>query len=80
MKASEKLLKLEHHHLEVSKDLSNKVMVSYAGAWIDEGACATGACGRGADFESACEDYLNQISGKTLTFGVRADSEKVRIL
>lgn len=82
MKASDKLLKLEGHHLTVFKSADEgQVAVCYEDAWVKDGLFLRGEFGHGVNFEEACEDYLNIISGKTLVFDVfDGKREEVRVL
>lgn len=76
MKASDILLSLEFAYLEVSKDVGGRVMVDYRNCEVKEGCFLRSSPGRGQNFEEACEDYLNQIRGKTLVFNTYSDSRK----
>lgn len=67
MKASDRLLNLDRL-LEVGRDINGKVYVSYKDGYVKDYPCLIGAAGSGKTFEEACEDYLMQISGKTLVF------------
>lgn len=77
MKASERLLKLEWRRLEVWNFIdSEDVGVSYQDCEVKEGYALVGIFGRGKNFEEACEDYLRQITGKTLVFSASTKSRK----
>lgn len=67
-KSSDILLSLESRHLDVWKSVDSNVCVAYEHADVSDGMFLIGAFGRGHDFESACDDYLSQIRGKTLVF------------
>lgn len=76
MKASERLLKLDKH-LDVWKFAdSDDVGVSYERCDVKEYGALIGAFGRGKDFEEACENYIDKISGKTLVFDADTDYRK----
>lgn len=78
MKSSDVLLSLEHRNLEVGKDINNDVYVDYKDAYVKDGIAMVGVAGRGKDFETACDDYLRQIRGKTLYFA--KSKKEVQIL
>lgn len=81
MKASDRLLALENKRLMVFKDVSNNICVHYEDCDVKDGVALRGVCGRAATFEYACEDYLRQISGKTLVFNAFSDTrEEIRVL
>jgi hypothetical protein len=65
MKSSDILLSLGEP-LTVSRDINGKVCVHYDGGYIKDECFLIGTTGRGEDFESACDDYLAKIRGKTL--------------
>lgn len=79
MRASEKLLNLKHHHLEVFRS-NDKIGVCYQDADVLEYPCRKSEYGIGHDFEEACENYLNIISGKTLVFGYGKTRKELTIL
>lgn len=66
-KSSDVLFSLESCHLEVWK-VDGTVCVNYEHSEVKDGMFLRGVFGRGHDFESACDDYLSQIRGKTLVF------------
>jgi hypothetical protein len=72
MKSSEILLRLDGERLEVFQN-KHGVHVMYQGAEISDGCFLVGVYGTGTDFESACDDYLEQIRGKKLVFGACTD-------
>lgn len=83
MKASDLLLSLESGHLEVWRfqNQSGRIGVSYKNAEVKEGSFLRGTFGSGKTFDEACEDYLNQIRGKTLVFNAYSDMRReVKIL
>lgn len=65
MKASDRLMSL-NVRLEVFKDINDSVCVEYERSFVVGDGVEIGTVGRGSDFEVACEDYLNQITGKKL--------------
>ena len=67
VKSSDILLSLDSARLEVFKNKSG-VCVCYQDAEIQNGSFLIGAYGVGDDFETACNDYLSQIIGKSLVF------------
>lgn len=69
MKAYEILLSLDREHLNVCKISDDEIAVQYQDADVKEGYFLISQFGCGGDFESACEDYLSKIRGKTLVFG-----------
>ena len=80
MKSSELLLSLDGEHLEVFRNVRG-ICVEYKGAEVKEGMFLKDAYGVGEDFESACDDYIKQIRGKTLVFGACTNSRReVKIL
>ena len=79
MKAYERLLALENHHLEVFNN-SLGLCVLYQGGDILEYPCRKTEFGTGRNFEEACEDYLNKISGKRLVFGYGENREEITVL
>ena len=79
-KSSDILLSLQHHDLEVWK-VDDIVFVAYHKADIKDGIFLVSASGSGPDFESACDDYLSKIRGKTLVFRpFDGEREEVTIL
>lgn len=80
MNAEEILLSLEKS-LEVWKVPSGKIAVSYQNCDIKYGMFLRGDYGTGETFSDACEDYLNQLHGKTLVFNACSSArEEVRVL
>ena len=77
----EKLLNLENRMLKVGKNINGKIYVHYERCDVKDGCFLIGTYGTGVDFESACEDYLNKISGKTIVFNAESSNcEEVRVL
>ena len=75
MKASDRLLNLRHD-LIVSKSEDGTLCVDFEDCSIKDGMFLTSSCGRGATFEIACEDFMKNISGKTLVFDYSDGSRK----
>ena len=70
MTALERLLNTGYH-LEVFKwDTGREIGigVNFQNSEIKDGMFLVGEYGRGQTFEEACENYIRQISGKTLFF------------
>lgn len=81
MKASEKLLNLSGHMLSVGKNINGEVYVHYERCDIKDGCFLIGAYGTGDNFELACVDYLNKISGKTIVFNAESSNrEEIKVL
>lgn len=80
MKSSEILLALEHARLLVWTLSDNTYCVKYEWADVKDGIALLGTFGRGTDFESACEDYLSKIRGKTLVFNYFGKEKEVTVL
>lgn len=79
-KSSDILLSLQHRDLEVWK-VDDSICVSYHGANVKDGIFLVSTFGVGPDFESACDDYLDKIRGKTLVFNAFSkEREEVTIL
>lgn len=75
-KSSDILLSLNRdlHVWKVQQD--TVVCVAYERSEVKDGPVLVGTFGRGHDFESACDDYLAQIRGKTLVFDACTDHRK----
>lgn len=81
MTAQDILLSLEHEHLKVWKIPNGKIAVSYENCEIKADAFLISKFGVGNTFAEACEDYLNQIHGKTLVFNAFSQRRReIRIL
>ena len=76
MRASDRLLNLNIHYLVVFRDINDNICVHYENCEYKDGCVLVANSGRGRDFEEACEDYLRQISGKTLVFDACTDKRK----
>lgn len=80
MKSSEILLTLNHASLLIWTLSDNTYCVKYENSDIKDGDVLLGTFGRGTDFESACEDYLSKIRGKTLVFNYFGKQQEVTVL
>ena len=76
MRASDRLLNIEFHRLEVWRTSKNDVCVAFQRCEVKDGVVLSSVFGEGLTFEEACEDYLRQISGKTLVFDACTDKRK----
>lgn len=76
MKASDILLSLRPRNLSVGKDVNGNVYVEYEHSDVKDGSFLVGFVGRGPDFESACEEYLSYIRGKTIVFDAYTKERK----
>ena len=77
-KSSDRLMSLSNRNLIVGKNPYG-VYVEYENCYIKNGGLLEGRYGTGDTFESACDDYLKQISGKTLVFNPNT-SDRTEIL
>ena len=74
MKSSDRLLNLME--LRVDKDCNGRVLVNFPDTYIADGGAYCGLFGRGETFEEACDDYMEQISGKTLVVHPGCENRK----
>lgn len=79
MKASERLLNTEYA-LVVFKMVNGKIGVHFENCDVKDGCFLIGAFGRGNTFEEACENYLEQIQGKTLVFNAFGNRKEVVLI
>ena len=79
MKASERLLRTENY-LTVFKMVNGKIGVHFENCEVKDGCFLIGAFGRGNTFEEACENYLEQIQGKTLVFNIYGNRKEVVLI
>lgn len=80
MNAQEILFSLGER-LETWRRPDGDIIVCYQKCEVKEGMFLKGTYGTGKTFSSACEDYLNQLHGKTLIFNAYSGSRKeVRVL
>lgn len=78
MTAFERLLNTDYH-LDVfqwNNGRERGISVHFQDAEIKDGMFLVGTFGSGQTFEEACEDYIRQISGKTLVFHAYTDHRK----
>lgn len=78
MSAFERLINTGYH-LDVFKwenGTETGIGVSFDHAEVKKGTFLVGTFGSGQTFEEACEDYIRQISGKTLVFHEYTDHRK----
>jgi len=80
MSAIDKLLRLEDETLTVDKDIYGRICVHYTNAYVKSAGVLIGVCGRGQTIEEACQDYLDQISGKTLVIDAFGHRKEVIVL
>lgn len=78
-KASDILLSLNSHNLEVWKATGDVICVRYVDSYIKNGPILEGTFGRGGTFEGACHDYLTQIRGKTLVFNAYDEDGRTEV-
>ena len=79
MKASERLLNTENS-LVVFKMINGKIGVHFENCEVKDGCFLIGTFGRGNTFEEACENYLEQIQGKTLVFNTYGNRKEVVLI
>lgn len=75
MTAFERLLNTGYH-LDVfqwNNGVEKGIGVHFQDAEIKDGSFLVGEYGRGQTLEEACEDYIRQISGKTVVFHACTD-------
>ena len=78
MTAFERLINTRYH-LDVFKlenGAETGVGVSFDHAEVKKGTFLVGTFGSGTTLEEACEDYIHQISGKTIVFHAYTDNRK----
>lgn len=75
-----KLLSLDNHPLEVSKDIDGNICIGYKDGWIDDVYCFKGVVGRGKTLTEAANNYCKLISGKTIVFLNENNREEVKVL
>lgn len=76
MEASERLLNLRGVDLVVRKREDGAIYVEYRNCEVKHGGMLTGVYGEGRNFEQACWDYYNKISGNTLVFDAYKDTRR----
>lgn len=75
-----KLLSLDNHHLEVSKDVDGNFCVGYKDGWIDDVYFLKGIVGRGKTLAEAANNYRKLISGQTIVFINENNREEIKVL
>ncbi len=75
-----KLLSLDNHYLEVSKDVNGNICVGYKDSWFDDVYCFKGVVGRGKTLAEAANNYCKLISGKTIVFLNENNREEIKVL
>lgn len=78
MTAFERLINAGHHLDVFQWDDGRKrgIGVHFQDAEIKDGSFLVGAFGSGTTLEEACEDYIRQISGKTIVLHAYTNSRK----
>lgn len=80
-KSAEKMLLSLGKHLEVWILPDGKIAVSYQKCEVKEGCFLKSFFGTGETFNDACEDYLDNLHGKTLVFDAYSSNrEEVKVL
>ncbi len=80
MTALKRLLNLGGTTLTVAEDVEGQIYVHYTGADVKDGMMLRAVSGRGGTVEEACQDYLDQISGKTLVIDAFGTRREVTVL
>ena len=75
-----KLLSLDNHPLEVSKDIDGNICIGYKDGWIDDVYLLKYIVGRGKTLTEAANNYCKLISGKTIVFLNESNREEVKVL
>lgn len=80
-KSAEKMLLSLGKHLEVWRLPAGKIAVAYQGCEVKEGCFLKSCFGTGETFNDACEDYLDNLHGKTIVFNAYSlNREEVKVL
>lgn len=77
--ASKRLLRTGNR-LEVFEIINGKIGVHFQNCEVRDGCFLVGSFGRGNTFEEACEDYINEIQGKTLVFNEYGQKREVILI
>ena len=75
-----KLLSLDNHPLEISKDIDSNIYVGYKDGWIDDVYFLKYIVGRGKTLSEAANNYCKLISGQTIVFINGNNREEVKVL
>ena len=83
--ASKRLIKFGHNvaslnELQVALNCNDQFIVEYDDSFVKDGIALIGEYGVGNTFESACEDYLNKITGKKLVFNPSDEEQRVEVV
>lgn len=76
MTAWRRLLKCNIERLEVWETVAGVVCVKFQNCEVKGAGVLIDTFGRGLTFEDACENYLNEVSGKTLVFNACSENRK----
>ena len=76
MTAWRRLLRCNTARLEVWETVDGIVCVKFQNCEVKGDGVLISEFGRGLTFEDACENYLNEISGKTLVFNSYSGNRK----
>ena len=78
MTAFERLINTGYHLdvFQLDNGIEKGIGVCFQNSEIKDGIFLVGEYGIGQTFEEACEDYIRQISGKTIVFHAYTDSRK----
>lgn len=79
MDIAKRLLSLNGKPLSVSL-VNGEFTVCYDKCDVKEDIFLKAAFGKGDTFYTACEDYLNKITGKTLVFYGGKEREEIRVI
>ena len=83
--ASKRLIKFGNNvsslnHLQVALNCNDQFIVEYEDSYVKDGMALVGEYGVGNTFESACDDYLNKITGKKLVFNPSNEERRVEVV
>lgn len=83
--ASKRLIKFGDNvaslnELQVTLNCNDQFNVEYEDSFIEDGTGLIGVHGVGNTFESACEDYLNKITGKKLVFNPSNEERRFEVV
>lgn len=71
---------LPNEYVTLSKNMSGQYVCQYDFCDVKDGPVLIGTFGKGNTIEKAAEDYIQQITGKTLVFHAGSDNEhKARV-
>lgn len=83
--ASKRLIKFGNNvaclnELQVTLNCNDQFNVAFEDSFVKDGNVLIGEYGVGNTFESACEDYLNRITGKKLVFNPSNEERRVEVV